>query len=167
MLRRWQAPSAPLGHQLKAGSELHLLAMIVSGYLVNVGYAVQDWIAPTVLIAQKAPSLLRKITRDSWWYCAWTLQEDYRGGIQMELLIRHDPSPALQKRRYRETGELLGEPYIPSIRFFTQKARRCLALRGAVGPLGVQRIDYVLRAAERYTLSAVESRALSQECRCP
>lgn len=107
-----------------------------------------------VHIANKALLLLSEITADNWWCRAWTFQENYHGGTRMQLLIHHDQSLEPQKQRYPIVGEIPCELYIPSVTFSTQVTRLCLALCRVTGltPLDLQQIDYVLRAARRYTL---------------
>ncbi|KAK1975348.1 hypothetical protein LZ30DRAFT_764297 [Colletotrichum cereale] len=138
-------PVALLGRPLRTGSELHLLARILSGDLLD----------------DNREFRLREKTFN--WCRAWTFQENYRGGRQMQLLIRHDPSLELQKRRYKPFGEIPNELCILSMMFSTQATRLCLALRGVTGlpSLGMNRIDGVLRAAGRYTLMVHSSRSMT------
>nr|XP_036584417.1 ATP-dependent DNA helicase [Colletotrichum truncatum]KAF6793935.1 ATP-dependent DNA helicase [Colletotrichum truncatum] len=83
--------------------------------------------------------------------------------MQMQLLIRHDPSLEPQKWRYRPFGEIPGELCILSVMFSVQATRLCLALREVAGlpPLDVKRIDGVLRAAGRYALMVHSSSSMT------
>lgn len=151
-------PVALLGRPLKTESELHLLADILDGSLTDRESG-QLLGATSALKARAALSLLWEITQDDWWWRAWTFQENYRGGRQMKLLIRHPLSLEPQKQRHGVFGELSGELCIPSVTFSKEATQLCLALRG-VGP-SLQRIDDVLRATGRYTLMLSGSHSMT------
>ncbi|OBR02141.1 ATP-dependent DNA helicase [Colletotrichum higginsianum IMI 349063] len=156
-------PVALLGWELKTGSELYLLKQILSGDLVDGDCEFRLCAATPVHVATKALLLLSEITRDSWWCRAWTFQENYRGGTRMQLLIRHDPSLELQKRRHGVFGEIPGELCIQSVMFSTQATRLCLAIREvtALLRLDANRVDGVLRAAGRYALMVHSSSSMT------
>lgn len=156
-------PVALLGRPLRTESELRLLTRILSGDLVD-GDREFRLVTATALVAREALVLLSEITQDSWWCRAWTFQENYRGGTQMKLLIRHDPSLEPQKRRQRRVfGEIPGELCIPSTMFSKQATRLCLALDRVAGlPLpDTKRVDGVLRAAGRYALMVHSSSSMT------
>ncbi|KAK2051099.1 hypothetical protein LY76DRAFT_621354 [Colletotrichum caudatum] len=147
-------PVALLGRPLRTRSELDLLTRILSGDLLVSDRQAELRAAVHADVAMDALLLLSKITQDSWWCRAWTFQENYRGGTQMQLLIRHDPSLEPHKRRCSVFGQIPGELCILSIRFSIQATGLCLALRSMPGLLlqDAKRIDGVLRAAGRYML---------------
>ncbi|RYP66846.1 hypothetical protein DL771_007568 [Monosporascus sp. 5C6A] len=157
-------PVALLGRPLQTESELYLLARILSGDLVHGDSEFRLWGVTTVHEARKALWLLREITQERWWCRAWTFQENYRGGLRMRLLIRHDPSLEQQKLRHRVFGEIPGELCVPSVTFSTEATRLCLALRRAARELpsdDICWIDDVLRAAGRYVVMLHESSAMT------
>ena len=157
-------PIALLARPLQIQSELDLLKDILSGNLVDGGGNVWLSRGTTVHKARTALRLLRDITRDIWWGRAWTFQENYRGGQDMRLLIRHDSSLERQKLRHGVFGEMPGELCVFSVAFSTAATRLCLALRSAASKLppdDVCRIDDVLRAAGRYTEMVPRSSAMT------
>ena len=157
-------PMALLGRPLKNGSELRLLARTLSGNLVEDPDGEFRLVtASAVRVAIEALSLLCEITKDKWWSRAWTFQENYRGGTQMQLLISHDPSLEPQKRQYRAFGEIPGELCIQSVAFSNQATRLCLALREVPGlpRQYVEQIKGVLQTAGRYTLMLHSSTSMT------
>jgi hypothetical protein len=157
-------PVALLGRPLQIESELHLLACIISGDLVEEGSELKLSRDTTIHKAKKALCLLREITQDRWWRRAWTFQENYRGGERMHLLISHDPSLEKQKQLYRAFGNIPGEVCVLSISLFRQATRLCLALRGTAEemlPEDMSGINDVLRAAGRYVDMLRESNAMT------
>jgi hypothetical protein len=157
-------PVALLGRPLQIESELDLLTDILSGNLVDRDHNFRLSRATTVRKARKTLWLLREITRDIWWGRAWTFQENYRGGLRMRLLIRHNQSLERQKLRYHIFDKIPGELYVRSMTFSTETTRLCLALRSAGAKLlpdDVCRINDVLLAAGRYTAVLNESSAMT------
>ncbi|KAK2036159.1 hypothetical protein LZ31DRAFT_254661 [Colletotrichum somersetense] len=156
-------PVALLGRPLKTRSELDLLTRILLGDLLVSDRQNKLRAAVPADVAMEALLLLSKITQDSWWCRAWTFQENYRGGTQMQLLIRHGPSLESRKRRYSVFGQIPGELCILSIRFSVQATGLCLALRSMPGllPQDAKRIDGVLRAAGRYRLMLRDSSSMT------
>lgn len=145
-------PVALLARPLQIESELDLLTHILSGNLVDSDCNFRLSRATTVHKARKALWLLREITRDIWWGRAWTFQENYRGGLRMQLLIRHDQSLERQKLHHQIFGEIPGGLCVRSVTFSKEATRLCLALRSAgveLPPVDVSRINDVLRAAGR------------------
>ncbi|KAI5463589.1 hypothetical protein BGZ63DRAFT_452949 [Mariannaea sp. PMI_226] len=157
-------PVALLARPLQTQSELELLAQILLGNLVvddcNLGFS----LATTIRKARKGLQLLREITRDVWWTRAWTFQENYRGGVRMVLLIRHDQYLERQKLNHQIFGEIPGELCLGSVTFSTQATRLCLALHNAgveLPPDDRCRINDVLRAAGKYTATLDKSSAMT------
>lgn len=156
-------PVALLGRPLRVESELQLLARILSGKFVDKSI---NRLSMAIAFdeAREALWLLREITRDAWWTRAWTFQENYRGGQEMQLLIAHDSSLEQQKLRLEMFGKISGELCIQSVSFSKQATRLCLALRrveNKLSPNEVCWIDGVLRAAGRYALVLPESSAMT------
>ncbi len=161
-------PVALLGRPLQMETELHLLARILSGNLVDGDPEFRLSATTAPYDAREALLLLYEITHDRWWGGAWTFQENYRGREHMRLLIRHDPLLEQQKLLYGMFGKLLDEVCVKSVTFLTEATRLCLALRrelhralGLLPPDEVHRIESVLRAAGRYTLMLHESSAMT------
>ncbi|KAK8002329.1 PAB-dependent poly(A)-specific ribonuclease subunit PAN3 [Apiospora arundinis] len=155
-------PVALLGRPMWSKSELQLLARMISGELVdesNNGAGSRLSNNTTIGEARSALLLLHEITQDVWWRRAWTFQENYRGGRQMQLLIPHHPSLEREKQCLGVFGELPGELCIESVSFSTEATLLCLALRVVrkLPPDDIRLIDYVIRAAGRYTLMLHES----------
>ncbi|KAH7308941.1 hypothetical protein B0I35DRAFT_490832 [Stachybotrys elegans] len=147
-------PVALLGRPLQTEPELFILARVLSGRLVDRYSRLRLSRGTTIHEARKALSLLHEITQDLWWRRAWTFQENYRGGAQMELLIRHDPPLEHQKLDYGLFDKLPGELCVKSVTFSTEATRLCLAFRRTAGemlPEDISCISDVLRAAGRYT----------------
>ncbi|KAL8377989.1 hypothetical protein RB595_008602 [Gaeumannomyces hyphopodioides] len=182
-------PIALLGRPINKASELCLLHRVLSRDLVYGGGSngSPPRLSQTVSISyvSMALSLLHEITQDNWWTRAWTFQENYRGGVEMRLLIRHSSSLEglkLQlnaKKGNNVLGDMPGELRVKSVTFFEQATLLCQVLRGVVGYLAVanrmRQIEDVERAAGRYqlllsksssmtprVLADVESRELSQ-----
>ncbi|KAF4871757.1 hypothetical protein CGCSCA1_v009115 [Colletotrichum siamense] len=69
--------------------------------------------------AQRALQLLKLMTNDLWWTRGWTFQENYRGGINMKLLI--PLSPELEGLKFLMDGSITdqieGELSIKSVDF--------------------------------------------------
>ncbi|CAH0057846.1 unnamed protein product [Clonostachys solani] len=145
-------PVALLGRKLKNTAELHLLAKILSGILVNYGFKLSA--STSVDTARGALVLLSDITRDVWWRRAWPFQENYRGATRMLLMIHHDHFLERQKLRYKVFGKVPGEMCIASVRFSIKATKLCLTLREAtwLTSLDEERLESVLRTAGRYTL---------------
>lgn len=149
-------PVALLGRPLKDKSELTLLEQILSGELVGRDDKLR--IPPTLIgVAMTALRLLFEITQDSWWQRAWTFQENYRAGIRMNLLIRHDESLESQKQQLKVFGDIPGELCIQSSKFSEQVTRLCQALEGLRGPAkllaeNVKQVNAVLLATGKYQL---------------
>lgn len=156
-------PVALLARPLQSESELDLLKRILSGKFVYGSNPYRlSWAATAVDKALEALRLLHEITRDLWWSRAWTFQENYRGGREMSLLIRHDESLEQQKLDYQIFGDIPGELCIQSIEFSKQATRLCLALgREKLSPDDECRIDDVRRAAGRYKELLPESSAMT------
>ncbi|TLD04233.1 uncharacterized protein PgNI_12155 [Pyricularia grisea] len=155
-------PVALLGRPLRSGFELHLLARVLEGDFL-AGDSEPRLSTNDIVLARKALSLLGEITQDSWWWRAWTFQENYRGAKRMRLLICHDRSLELEKRRHPVFGEIPGELCISSVNFSKQATRLCLALRAVtwLAPLDIEHIDRVIRAAGRYSLTVRSSDSMT------
>ncbi|TLS21315.1 uncharacterized protein PpBr36_10400 [Pyricularia pennisetigena] len=155
-------PVALLGRPLKSEFELHLLARVLEGDFF-AGDSEPRLSTNDIVMTRKALSLLSEITQDSWWWRAWTFQENYRGGKRMRLLICHDRSLELQKRRYPVFGEIPEELCISSVTFSTETTRLCLALRAVtwLAPSDIERIEFVIRAAGRYSLTVRSSDSMT------
>ncbi|RYP36256.1 hypothetical protein DL766_002068 [Monosporascus sp. MC13-8B] len=140
-------PVAVLGRPVQIESELHILADVLSGALVVGDSEPRLSGKTTIREARKALYLLHEITQDRWWHRAWTFQENYRGGVRMQLLIRHNPSLERQKLRHRVFGNIPGELCVPSVDFSREATRLCLAFRRVQD---ISWISDVLRTAGRY-----------------
>ncbi|PTB43659.1 hypothetical protein M441DRAFT_56643 [Trichoderma asperellum CBS 433.97] len=156
-------PVALLARPLQSKSELGLLKGILSGNFVYGSHPYRLPPAITVNKATAALRLLHEITRDLWWSRAWTFQENYRGGKEMRLLIRHDGSLERQKLQHQILfGDMPGELCIRSINFSKEATRLCLALdRVNLSPDDKSRIEHVKRAAGRYTELLPKSSAMT------
>ncbi|KAM3449436.1 hypothetical protein MY3296_006901 [Beauveria thailandica] len=155
-------PVALLARPLQMASELELLTRILSGKLVDGDRNFQLSRATTLREAREALCLLREITEDTWWGRAWTFQENYRGGQQMRLLIRHHTSLE-QRKNHKMFDKIPGELCVLSVTFCTEATRLCLALRSNIGlPRDdIRLISGVLRAAGRYTAILPENSAMT------
>ncbi|KAL9489743.1 hypothetical protein ACSS6W_002020 [Trichoderma asperelloides] len=155
-------PVALLARPLQSESELDLLEHILSGKFVYGSHPYRLPRTVTVNKATEALRLLHEITRDLWWSRAWTFQENYRGGEEMRLLIRHDESLERRKLQHQSFGDMPGELCIQSVHFSTEATRLCLALDGVnLSPDDKRRIEHVKRAAGRYTELLPESSAMT------
>ncbi|GFP54313.1 hypothetical protein TASIC1_0003069100 [Trichoderma asperellum] len=155
-------PVALLARPLQSESELDLLEHILSGKFVYGSHPYRLPRTVTVNKATEALRLLHEITRDLWWSRAWTFQENYRGGEEMRLLIRHDESLERRKLQNQMFGDMPGELCIQSVHFSTEATRLCLALDGVnLSPDDKRRIEHVKRAAGRYTELLPESSAMT------
>ncbi|KAM3557714.1 hypothetical protein MY1884_004372 [Beauveria asiatica] len=140
-------PVALLARPLLMASELKLLARILSGQLVDGNTTFQLSRATTLHEGREALWLLCEITRDVWWGRAWTFQENYRGGQQMRLLIRHHQS--LEQKKNKEIfDKIQGELCVRSVIFCTEATRLCLALRSTTDlpPDDICRINAIIIA---------------------
>lgn len=149
-------PVALLDWSLGTRDELQLFTRILSG---DLGDRATDLCEMT-----EALRLLHKITKDRWWERAWTFQENYRGGEQMRLLIRHNPLLERQKLQYTMYGKIPGELCVESVRFSIQATWLCLKLEKADKQLSQEdtsRINSVLQATGRYNLILDESSAMT------
>ncbi|KAI1739708.1 hypothetical protein F4680DRAFT_421281 [Xylaria scruposa] len=161
-----QHPVALLGRPLASRRELTLLFIILEGKLVNKSdRAGQFELSPmgNHQMATNALELLFKITGDLWWQRAWTFQENYKGGTEMTLLIRHS-LPWKRHRSGRETfGNVPGELCVNSRLFSDQATKLCLAFRRTGRPTLKERemIESVLNKAGKYTLLLRESQTMS------
>ncbi|KAH7304611.1 hypothetical protein B0I35DRAFT_401109 [Stachybotrys elegans] len=177
-------PVGLLGRPIKSAWELSLLANILLGRFTE-GDGDRLYLSRKKSWQQVcvAVDLLRRITSDDWWTRGWIFQENYRGGTNMKLLIKHPAKLEHQKRRYLKEdernpsgipvfGEVDGELCIRSIDFHEQATRLCLACqqcsgryRGRSTPAAMARmsrtITRILHRAGKYTLLLKSSEPLT------
>ncbi|KAI8951732.1 hypothetical protein F4801DRAFT_544153 [Xylaria longipes] len=159
-------PVALLGRPLKLRRELTLLHKILKGKLVNQSDRADQ---PQLLQgrnlqqAKDALKLLFAITSDLWWQRAWTFQENYKGGKDMTLLIRHARSLEGYKRRSRTFGYVPGEVCVNSRLFSDQATELCVAFRSTkhITPKEEEMIRSVLSRAGKYTVLLEKSQIMS------
>lgn len=78
----------PLGllyQPITSTRELELLAMLMREY----GEMPRPLLDKSEIMACEILELLKATMSDAWWTRAWIYQENYRGGIDMRLLIPH------------------------------------------------------------------------------
>lgn len=168
-------PVGLLGRPIKSAWELDLLANILLGKFTTGD-------GDRLCLSRKkswqdvwaAINLLHRITSDDWWTRGWIFQENYRGGTNMKLLIKHPARLEHQKRRYLNNdkqsyygipvfGDVSGELCIRSVDFSEQATRLCLACqkrsgryRGPPTPAAMARMirttRRILHQAGKYTL---------------
>ncbi|KAI0449284.1 hypothetical protein F5B21DRAFT_494853 [Xylaria acuta] len=161
-------PVALLGRPLESHRELTLLYEILKGKFTNRSNSTGQF-RPlqkgNVERAKDALKLLFAITSDLWWQRAWTFQENYKGGKEMVLLIRHPPSLETYKRRRRTFGKVPGELCVNSRLFSDQASKLCRALRctGHLTPEEREMIESILSKAGKYTVLLDKSQTMSPE----
>ncbi len=101
--------------------------------------------------ACKILELLEAIVSDIWWTRAWTYQENYRGNVNMKLLIPHHIPPDDYHSDYIGLfKDVPGEIVLSSTRFHEAATAFCLAFDP---PADLRRArELVLERARKYTL---------------
>ncbi|KAI0173893.1 hypothetical protein BJ166DRAFT_510501 [Pestalotiopsis sp. NC0098] len=150
-------PLGLLEQELKDEDDLHLLALLLGGIMVEHALRPRKrfWLSKGADMedAKKALALVHRLIRDPWWKRAWIYQENYRGGAGMTLLLSHSRHLERPKRELG-FGKVLGELCINSAELSYQASRLCLALQSSkhIGPDERNMITTVLAAAGRYKL---------------
>lgn len=111
--------------------ELDLLHALLSGSLVLDRNEDGDQTGVPVLTCNSTSTestlkLLSHVRKDRWWTRAWIFQEEYLGGLQMKLLIRHEPDAI--KRESHDFGTLDGEICMSACHFREEATRFLLAV---------------------------------------
>lgn len=159
-------PVALLGRPINSRQELRLLARLLQGELTFRSQSRSYILRGTNLReAYRALKLLSKITNDKWWTRGWTFQENYRGGKNMKLLIKHSSRLDWLKRSYHKLfGEVDGELCFLSVQFSEAATNFCLAFRAhlknrhftlsqeKVLQTCKEQIKLILGTAARYTI---------------
>lgn len=162
-------PVGLLGRPISSERELKLLGDLLLGDLVQEIDG--NFMFLKHLTADEAwdmLSMLSEITSDDWWQRGWIFQENYRGGVNMQLLISHSTDLEDMKRSFLYPngrpvfGAVQGELCFRSILFSEKSTKFCRALQDS-GPLeiearlpsgktGQEVIDGILGAAGKYTI---------------
>lgn len=102
--------------------ELELLVMLLEyGAPPRPSFKIPDTMACEIL------ALLNTIVSDVWWTRAWIYQENYRGGIDMQLLIPHHIRPEDDPNGYLSSfGDVPGEIILASTIFHKAATTFCL-----------------------------------------
>ncbi|KAI0814210.1 hypothetical protein GGR55DRAFT_701898 [Xylaria sp. FL0064] len=132
--RQSKHPVALLGRPLKSSRELMLLYWVMRGKFVKSSRRAGKFEiikGKTSEEAADALELLFLITGDLWWERAWTFQENYKGGGNMEFSV--------QATKFCLAFQFTGSP--------TEKEKR--------------RINIILSRAGRYTVLLKESQIMS------
>ncbi|KAI0190288.1 hypothetical protein EV127DRAFT_481366 [Xylaria flabelliformis] len=158
-------PVALLGRPLASRSKFALLSRILEGKLVNKSARAGQFELSRMgnQSVTSALTLLYEITSDLWWQRAWTFQENYKGGTDMTLLIRHPLSWKLPRSGREIFGDVPGELCVNSRLFSDQATKLCLAFRRIERLTLKERemIESVLNKAGKYTLLLHESQTMS------
>ncbi|KAB5529080.1 hypothetical protein GE09DRAFT_1253401 [Coniochaeta sp. 2T2.1] len=136
-------PVGLLGRPITSAQELELLANLLQRKLTSgTGAYIQLSRNRNPEEAWTALEMLHRITKDDWWHRGWIFQENYKGGIKMNLLIKHSEKLEDLKRFYRRNmrspygspifGNIDGELCIRSVDFLEEATRLCLACRKAI-----------------------------------
>ncbi|KAI0965047.1 hypothetical protein F4678DRAFT_454006 [Xylaria arbuscula] len=152
-------PVALLSRPLASRREMVLLHRILMGGIpVRASMTKRQY--DEILEALK---LLYAITDDIWWQRAWTFQENYKGGIEMTLLVPHSECDEEAKRRLETFGNIPGELCVNSSKFSRQSTQLCLDFRSTFSPRGkIQRmLRSILRRAGKYKILLRESQPMS------
>ncbi|KAL4731203.1 hypothetical protein ACLX1H_000165 [Fusarium chlamydosporum] len=162
-------PVALLGRPIQSEDEMATLSAILRGVLVKYhdgGFALSK--GAEYSRAQKMLNLLFEITSDKWWTRAWTFQENYRAGLNMKLLIHHDPSIESAKRSLLSGkkpmfGVVPGELTVQSVKFSESATKFCTAFRRHhfVTSEDEEKITHVLKTAGRYQILLSPSTSMS------
>ncbi|KAK0613254.1 hypothetical protein B0T14DRAFT_569325 [Immersiella caudata] len=134
-------PVGLLGRPIASERELRHLYRLLRGKLTK-GEESQLQLSVPIQTAWAVVSTLRKITDDDWWQRAWVFQENYKGGINMKLLIRNsddlEPVKTILESRHRNPafGNVRGELCIRSVDFFEQATRLCSAFEARIAKRG-------------------------------
>jgi hypothetical protein len=147
-------PIALLSFRIDDVQTLNLLTGLLCGIFVSKNTRLTSC-AKKVNTIENVLEMLRSIVVDRWWTRAWTFQEDYQAGMEMELLFSHANHLEMMKVRWSELlGDLKGELCVSSVDFRTEATRFCLAYkaeqRHKYGNVGI--CDLVLQRAGKYTV---------------
>ncbi|KAI1826969.1 heterokaryon incompatibility protein-domain-containing protein [Xylaria intraflava] len=138
-------------------AELELLAALMEGRFVErSGPSFKLSSRSSQRIACETLALLQAIVSDTWWTRAWTYQENYRGSVNMKLLIPHCISSEDYHVRgdyVKLFGDIPGEVVLNSAKFHEAATAFCLASHLLADRLNRTRVvDLVLERAGKYTL---------------
>ncbi|KAI1271192.1 hypothetical protein F5Y07DRAFT_383841 [Xylaria sp. FL0933] len=164
--RQSKHPVALLGRPLESSRELTLLYWVMKGSFIKSSRRTGRFEITKGNISEEAADaleLLFSITADLWWERAWTFQENYKGGSDMVLLIRHPDSCKRLKQQYGIFGNVPGELRVNSQQFSVQATKFCLAFRGTGSPMDEdkRRMNVILSRAGRYAVLLKESQIMS------
>ncbi|RWA13462.1 hypothetical protein EKO27_g1632 [Xylaria grammica] len=133
-------------------AELELLAGLMEGrFFVKSGSEFELLPRLPREIACKILELLEAIASDIWWTRAWTYQENYRGNINMNLLIPHCISSDDYHDDFIKLFENVpGEIVLNSTWFHEAATAFCLAFDPPAGLINAK--ELVLERARKFTL---------------
>ncbi|KAI1362927.1 hypothetical protein F5Y08DRAFT_354844 [Xylaria arbuscula] len=145
-------PIALLYQPVLSTGDLGLLARLMKWEFVYLSETVFKLSATlSYEVACRILKLLEAIVNDVWWTRAWTYQENYRGGTNMQLLIPHQVPSGSYRREYVEIfGEVPGEVILNSAIFHEAATAFCLAFDPP--PELKKAKELVCERAGRYTL---------------
>ncbi|KAF2158469.1 hypothetical protein M409DRAFT_61628 [Zasmidium cellare ATCC 36951] len=108
---------ALLSTPIRSQSELCILVRLVSGeFAFSTGGHCKLSQSVSWTTMKKAMQVLRRITKDSWWTRAWTLQEEYVAGVKMDILLPLGPGVG----SIPGSGDIPGEYCVSATHFRTQ-----------------------------------------------
>ncbi|KAI0384481.1 hypothetical protein F5Y04DRAFT_248425 [Hypomontagnella monticulosa] len=146
-------PVALLGRPINLSRDLQLLQQVFTRKFA-VGVSRRGGLQSTSgqMWMDDILKLLFEITSDLWWQRAWTFQENYKGGMNMKLLISHPDALETEKRDCGIFGNIPGEICVKSVELFEKATQFCLAFkdRKQIGPRREEMIEQILAKAGRY-----------------
>ncbi|KAI6080881.1 heterokaryon incompatibility protein-domain-containing protein [Hypoxylon rubiginosum] len=145
-------PVALLTRPINSSVELRRLIRILDGQLVwddGNGFSLSR--ETTRKEALDALILLKKITSDMWFERGWTFQENYKGGVDMKLLIPTPHHSIMRRSKSMYMYSIDGDLCVDSVKLHEEATKLCLAYPELSTKL-YDLYDHIISRVGKYTI---------------